>query len=93
MSFLGPIQCYHSQVDLIWPDGTFKSPKHFCCSILAPPLKLEAFIREKSSSILATSCGFFRCINVSLGAKGTMGVKLNGHLFLFCTKSTLPFPF
>ncbi len=25
MSFLRPIQLYHSQADPIWPDGTFKS--------------------------------------------------------------------
>jgi hypothetical protein len=28
MSFLMPIQWYHSHVDPIWQDGTFKEPKN-----------------------------------------------------------------
>jgi hypothetical protein len=30
MSFLRPLQIYHSQADPIWPDGTFNWRRLFC---------------------------------------------------------------
>ncbi len=42
MSFLMPIQWYHSQADQIWPDGTFKGTQVW--EFLAPILNFVYFI-------------------------------------------------
>ncbi len=33
MSYPGPIQWYPSQVDLMWPNGTFSYCKQFICTM------------------------------------------------------------
>ncbi len=41
MSFSGPIQCYHSQADPIWPDGTFNICKKVpsCMIVISDGMK------------------------------------------------------